>query len=151
MYSKKEETLLKEQFWMALGTYMKPIPSAEDEKINWINYKTGQKNIRFIMQADTSIAAIAIEVSHDEINLQQRTFEKFVQLKKIFINIVKGNWQWEPQQLLANGKTVSRIILKTDNVNILNQHDWPQLISFFKKNIMALDAFWTENKFAFEM
>ena len=150
VYSKKEETILTEQFWLALGTYMKPIPSAEGEKINWINYKTGVKGIRFIMQATTINASIAIEISHDELVLQQATFERFLQLKKMFTSSVEGDWNWLPQVVSGNGKTIALISNSIENVNILNRNDWPALISFFKNNMLLLDRFWSENKFAFE-
>jgi len=151
MYSKKEETLLKEQFWTALGIYMKPILSAGGEKINWINYKTGQKGIRFIMQADTKTATVAIEITHTATQERVQLYEKFLQLKKIFSSTVEGQWNWQPEIVLENGSIAAIISTGIQPVNILNRNDWPQLISFFKNNMLALDNFWSENKFAFEM
>ncbi len=45
MFSKQEASQLRKDFWTAFGLYMRPIPSAEGDKINWINYKTGEKDI----------------------------------------------------------------------------------------------------------
>ncbi|RYZ23162.1 MAG: DUF4268 domain-containing protein, partial [Chitinophagaceae bacterium] len=33
---------------------------------------------------------------------------------------------------------------------IFRREDWPELISFFKPRIVALDAFWSEAKYFFE-
>jgi len=150
MYSKQEASLLNQQFWTALGKYMLPIPSAEGEKINWINYKTGEKNIRFVMEVENKIAKIAIQLSHKDIAEQQLYFERFIQLKKIFEHAVGKDWQWLPSMENEHGKTISQISTQKNELNILNKTDWPALISFFKKNLVALDIFWCENKFAFE-
>jgi hypothetical protein len=58
-------------------------------------------------------------------------------------------WDW---QLHANvdGKIVSRIYRELCDVSILNREQWPDLISFFKPRILALDAFWEDAKYAFD-
>jgi hypothetical protein len=38
---------------------MKPVPSASGQPVNWINYKTGIRNIHFKMDADNTSAVIA--------------------------------------------------------------------------------------------
>ncbi len=53
MFSKQDASKLKKEFWTAFGRYMKPVLSADGEKINWINYKTGEKDIVFKMDADS--------------------------------------------------------------------------------------------------
>jgi hypothetical protein len=149
VYSKKETSLLREQFWTAFGLYMAPVLSAEGEKINWINYKTGQKDIRFVMQVDTT-AYIAIEFSHKDAELQDLQFEKLLQFKKIIELTLEEEWKWERKVILADGRIISRMFYELENVTIMNKNDWPQLISFFKQRIIALDTFWSEYKFAFE-
>ena len=52
MYSKSEASQLKQEFWTSFGQYMSPVLSAEGEKLNWINYKTGEKDIFFKMKAN---------------------------------------------------------------------------------------------------
>ena len=51
MFSKQESSQLKKEFWTAFGLYMKPVPFAEGEKNNWVNYKTGEKHLAFRMDA----------------------------------------------------------------------------------------------------
>ena len=41
MYTKQEAAQLRKEFWTAFGQYMKPVPTEDGEKVNWINYKTG--------------------------------------------------------------------------------------------------------------
>ena len=56
MYSRQEASILKQEFWTSFGLYMNPVLSSEGEKINWVNYKTGEKGIRFKMHADNRSA-----------------------------------------------------------------------------------------------
>lgn len=150
MYSKKEASLINEQFWTSFGLYMAPVLSAEGEEINWVNYKTGQKGIRFIMMANYQSTIISITLSHKDAVEQQLCYEKFAQLKKIFHQIMGEPWQWQLQITDAYGKPISEIHTKLENVNVLNKANWPQIISFLKQRMIALDTFWCEYKYAFE-
>ena len=78
---------ISSQFWMMFGKYMAPVLSAEGEKINWINYKTGVRNLRFKMQVNKSSITIAIELEHLDILLQQQQFEILLNFKKQFHTI----------------------------------------------------------------
>lgn len=150
MYSKQEAAKLKEEFWTAFGQYMAPILSAEGEKTNWINYKTGEKHIQFRMQSDNKKASIGIELSHNDPDIQQLYFEQFVQLKKIFQSVVEEEWLWVQQVTNDHGKTISRIYTEINGVSIFKKDDWPRLISFFKPRIILLDEFWSNVKYSFE-
>lgn len=150
MYSNQEVSLINQQFWTSFGVYLAPVLSAEGEKINWVNYKTGQKGIRFIMMADNSAAKISISLFHKDAAEQQACFEKFVQLKKIFHEIMGEEWQWQLHTMDAFGKTTSEIYTTLNTVNVLNKTDWPDIISFLKQRMIALDTFWCGYKFAFE-
>lgn len=151
MYSKQEAAKLKEEFWTAFGQYMAPIFSADGEKINWTNYKTGEKNIHFRMQADNKKASIAIELSHNDPGIQQLYFEQFTKLKKIFQSIVEEEWIWVQHVTNEHGKAISRIYQEITGVSIFKKEDWPQLISFFKPRIILLDEFWSNVKYSFEV
>ncbi len=150
MYSRQEVSFLTQQFWTALGQYLAPIPSAEGEKINWVNYKTGEKDIRFFMTTESSTAKISITLSHRDIVLQKLYFDKLLKFKNTFHQILEEQWQWQELTMDSNGKVISEIYTSLENVNILNQHDWPMMISFFKERMLALDRFWCEYKYAFE-
>ncbi len=151
MYSKQEASRLRQEFWTAFGQYMMPVMSAEGEKINWINYKTGEKNISFRMNAGNKTAMIAIELSHKDPGLRQLYFEQFLSIRKFFQDAMKEEWNWEPVYMDEEGRTTSRIFISIDEVSIFKKEDWPRLISFFKPRIMALDQFWSQAKYSFEL
>jgi hypothetical protein len=150
MYSRQQASELRQAFWTAFGKYMQPVLSAEGEKVNWVNYKTGEKNIYFRMNAGNRSSSIAIEITHPDIELQQLYFEQFVQLKTLLHNTLNEEWNWQLHLVDENGKVSSRIYKELNNVSLFNQNDWPALISFFKPRIIALDEFWSSAKYGFE-
>ena len=149
MYSKEQASKIKTQFWTIFGQYMKPVPSASGLPVNWINYKTGIRNIHFKMDADNTSAVIAITISHPQDEERLHYYNQFVSLKKVLTTTTAFNWQWN-ETFQTNHKTISSISQQLDGVNILNQSDWPSIISFLKSRIIALDAFWEMVKDGFE-
>ena len=150
MYSKQEAAQLRKEFWTAFGQYMTPVLSAEGEKISWVNYKTGEKNIFFRMETDGRNAIVAIELTHGDKDIQQIYYEQFRQLKKFMLDATGEDWTWLLHTTNEYGKTVSRIYTSLPGVSILKKEDWPALISFFKNNMIALDEFWSNVKYSFE-
>lgn len=151
MYSKDEAAKLKEAFWTAFGQYIALHPSAEGQKINWINYRTGIKHLSFKLYADSHAAFIAIELSQPDPGIQQLVFEQFLAFKSILKNYLNEDWDWDLHTTDAYGKTVSRIGKALDHVSIFRQADWPAMISFFKPRIIALDEFWTDAQHSFDL
>lgn len=150
MYSRQEASQLRHEFWATFGQYMSPILSAEGEKINWINYKTGEKNISFRMHADNKKATIAIELNHKDADIQQIYFEQFLQFKNLLNDAMQEEWNWQLHSYDEHGKLLSRICKEKTGLSIFQKQDWPELISFFKPRIMAMDEFWSQAKYAFE-
>jgi hypothetical protein len=150
MYSRQEAAQLKKEFWTAFGQYMTPMLSAEGEKVPWVNYKTGEKNIFFRLHADNKKAVVAIELTHTDAGVQQLYFEQFLQFKKVLETATSEEWTWHLHTTDEYGKTISRIYTELQDVSIFRKQDWPRLISFFKPRIIALDAFWSNVKYAFE-
>jgi Domain of unknown function (DUF4268) len=129
MYSNEQISKLKTQFWTNFGQYMKPVPSASGLPVNWINYKTAIRNIHFKMDADNTKATIAIEISHPQEEERLDCYNQFVSLKKILTTTTSFNWQWN-ETLETDDKTISTISQQLDAVNVFNQTDWPDIISF---------------------
>jgi hypothetical protein len=151
MYSKDEASRLKQAFWTAFGLYIAPQMSSEGLKINWINYRTGIKNLNFKMYADNRSAYIAIEMSHADVGIQELIFEQFKAYRNILLSSLEEEWEWQLHTTDENGKTVSRIYKVLDEVSIFRESDWPALISFFKPRIIALDEFWTDAQYGFDL
>ena len=149
MYSKDQTSKLKAQFWTNFGHYMKPVPGAAGLPVNWINYKTGIRHIHFKMDADNKNAVVAIEISHLVKEERLHYYNHFVSLEKLLVSTTTYNWQWN-ETLQTDHKTISSISLQLGGVNILDQADWPAIISFLKPRIIALDTFLDLVKEGFE-
>lgn len=150
MYSYHEASLLRKEFWTTFGQYMAPLLSSQEEKINWINYKTGQKNIFFRMHADNKLAFIALEFTHSDVEIQEIYFRHLKCFAKQLPGGLPNDWIWQLHTHDKKGMKISRLYTEIKNVNILNKQDWPSLISFFKKQAITLDRFWNEAKYSLE-
>ncbi|WP_316803993.1 DUF4268 domain-containing protein [Pedobacter nototheniae] len=150
MYSKEEAARLRQQFWISFGQYMKPVPSASGSTVNWMNYKTGVKHIFFKMDVDQKKASIAIQLAHPDEGIRHLIFNQFEEFKLMLTNTMNEEWDWSLNFTDEYGKTVSQIFIELKGVNIYNRQHWPELISFFKPRIIALDDFWDNVKPVFE-
>ncbi|MFM6926528.1 MAG: DUF4268 domain-containing protein [Ferruginibacter sp.] len=149
MYTREEASKVKTQFWTSFGQYMKPIPGASGQPVNWINYKTGIKHIRFKMDAENKMTSIAIEISHPQEEQRLFYYNQFVSLKKLLESTTGFQWEWNETRYLEH-RTISSISQQIEGIKVLNQADWPAIISFLKPRIIALDAFWELVKDGFE-
>jgi hypothetical protein len=146
MFTRDEISRIKHEFWTTFGRYMRPILSAEGEKINWVNYHTGVKDIYFRMETSVKSAFIAISIEHKDPGLQQLYFEQLLEMQDLLHNTLEETWDWQ-LHMEVDGKIVSRISKTLQGASVMNKDHWPDLISFFKPRIIALDAFWEDSKF----
>ncbi len=126
-------------------------PTAEGGKVNWINYKTGIKHLYFRMDANQRSGSISIEMTHPDAGIQALMFEQFQSYRAILHNEIDEEWDWMLHSTDQFGKRISSISRSITEVNIFKQEDWPTLITFFKTRIMALDRFWTDVKYGFDL
>jgi len=140
MYTRGESSQIKQEFWTTFGKYMAPIRSAEGMRINWINYRTGVKDVYFRMETLTTSASIFISMEHKDEGIRELFYEQFLELKLMLEDAVGEAWTWQP----------ARIIKELPNTSVFNREQWPELITFFKPRIIALDSFWENAKYNFE-
>jgi hypothetical protein len=150
MYSRQEASRVRTKFWTAFGQYMKPMPNTGGERINWVNYKTGVKDIYFRMDAGKNGASIAIELHHPDLAVQQEYFEKLAALRSTLIDCAGAHWIWERLVADEDERPISKVSKRLSNVNIFDESDWPAIISFLKVHIVGLDKFWSRVREGFE-
>jgi hypothetical protein len=150
MFKRDEAARLREEFWTTFGRYMSPVPSADGVKINWVNYRTGLKDVHFRMTAQSNTAIIFIALEHRDTAIRELFYQQFEELKTMLHSTVGEEWRWQLHAPVAEGKTISRIYRELPNVSVFNKDHWPDLISFFKPRIIALDEFWQNAQYSFE-
>ncbi|WP_317168828.1 DUF4268 domain-containing protein [Parapedobacter sp. SGR-10] len=151
LYTKEEAKRLKEKFWTTFGQYMSVVPSADGEKVNWVNYKTGVKYLFFRMDADNKTARISIEIAHPDDGIRHLMYEQFLELRIVFESFSDAEWLWYEDHSDDYDKVTSRIVSQIEKVSIFNTGDWPDLISFFKSRIVELDGFWSMARYSFDI
>ncbi|MES2776567.1 MAG: DUF4268 domain-containing protein [Bacteroidota bacterium] len=149
MYTQRQASQLRQEFWTVFGQYMMPLPNADGEKINWVNYKSGNRFIQVKMEADSKNAAFIIELNHTETETRQLHYQQFLLQKNLFEKATGKGWIWQPNYTNEYGKSLAVIRKELTGVNIFDKSGWPRLISFFKETITAFDAFWQMAKHGF--
>ncbi|MBA4300227.1 MAG: DUF4268 domain-containing protein [Cyclobacterium sp.] len=150
MYSRSESSRIRAEFWITFGQYLKPVPNAQGRRINWPNYRTGVKDVYFRMKAEQEFASIGIELGHKDEELQELYFEQFKELKSLLKTSIGEDWEWKLHSKNEVGQVVSKIEKVITGVNVMEEYYWPEIISFLKPRIIALDEFWDNVKPAFE-
>ncbi|ADY51072.1 hypothetical protein Pedsa_0490 [Pseudopedobacter saltans DSM 12145] len=150
MFTKEEASAIKKEFWTGLAQRLETRRSASGKRINWVNYKTGSRDIYFRMYADKKKAFISIDLGHEDIGIQELFYEQFLEFKSYLHNILGEEWDWELHTSDEIGRTVSKISKTLTDVNVFNKKDWNKLYDFFKPRIIALDEFWFDAKDNFD-
>lgn len=150
MYKRQEASLLREEFWTTFGQYMSPVLSSEGMRINWINYKTGFRHVYFRMDVNNNLATISISLEHPDPDIRELYFQQFEELKTLLHASLGEEWNWQQCTTVGEDKIISRIYKELSGVSLFNKEFWPDLISFFKPRIIALDRFWEDARYTFE-
>jgi hypothetical protein len=102
------------------------------------------------MDADNKMARIGIDIVHPDAGMRSLMYAQFVEFKNVLEDISGESWKWEEQFVLSD-KEMATIMLSIDGASIFRKDDWPDLISFFKPRIIALDEFWSLAKHTFDV
>ena len=150
MYTRREASQLRQEFWTSFCQYMQPLANADGEKINWVNYKTGNRFIQVKMDANEQSAVFSITINCPDESARQQYFNQFLAQKYFFEQETGRDWMWQPSTTDGFLKPVAIISKTLIGVSIFNKEHWPSLIVFFKQSIIAFDAFWQMARYGFE-
>ena len=150
MFKRQEASHIREEFWTTFGRYLSPVPSAEGKKINWINYKTTLRDVHFRMDVNQKSAIISVSIEHHDAGIRALYFQQFEELKILLHTTLEEEWEWQEHASVGEDKVISSIYKELTGVSIFNKEQWPELISFFKPRIIALDHFWEDAKYSFD-
>jgi len=105
---------------------------------------TGIRQLKLKFEFDEHSAITGIDIETRNTDRRIDLFGKLEQLKTILENTMGTKADWELEHILENGKSISRVSVKLDNVNIYNRDDWPKVFPFFYKNMMKIESFFEE-------
>src|SRR5438045_2151556 len=107
MYSRQQASQLRKEFWTAFGQYMAPVVSSEGERINWINYKTGVKDVYIKLGANHKMISVSLQFAQKDPEMQQLFFDHLRSLESVLAENIKNEWVWRLHTYNENGKLIS--------------------------------------------
>ncbi len=144
MFSKEEAKELREEFWdqfkrMSAGRRArKKLPG------NWMLDQTGIKALNLRFHVDREVAQVGIDLETRNMDKRIELFEKLESLKKLLEEAMELPLIWELEYIRENGKSVSRIYLQMEGVDIYKRDTWNEAHKFMFTNMMKLEAFFQE-------
>lgn len=150
MYGKEETKELKTLFWTSFGKYMRKHATEYGSKIQWVNYKTGVKDMYFRLNADKRTAKISVDLQQRDPEIRELYFAQFLETKTVFHDLTGTEWTWMPIYFDDFGKEISSVYLEIEQVNMYDKNTWESIFLFFEKYLLGLDEYWTEFKELFK-
>jgi hypothetical protein len=135
MYSREESKKIRQEFWISFG---KEYPH------KWLLYNTGIKEIQLKFTFDRTFAMVSIDISDKDEIVREYYFEKIESLKSILVNDYLPEVIFEKNFYLPEGKIVSRIYVKLNEVNIYKKTDWPRVKDFLHSKMVLLEDFFID-------
>ena len=134
MFSKQEAQQLKKDFWIAFG---KSFPR------KWLLYDTKIKDFSLKFYADNKKAEVSIDIEMRDELFRSAYYEKIWSLEEMLKEEV-GEIQKDEFFTLENGKVISRIRVKKDNVSVFNKNTWQEIFQFFVEKMDGFERFYYE-------
>ena len=121
MFSKQEAQQLRKEFWTAFG---KAFPR------KWLLYNTKIKDFSFKFSADSKKAEVSLDIEMKDELYRNAYYNKIWSLESMLEEYV-GPFTKDEFYSLENGKTIARIWVEKDQVNLFNKATWPEIFEFF--------------------
>lgn len=150
MYTRQEISRMNQEFWTSFGLYMSPVPSAEGLKINWVNYKTGVKNVRLRLWAENKSGGLSLAFSNPDVEIQKKWAILFADISGEFLQEYEARFRVYGLQDAAAGDGF-QVKAEQTGMDIMNKEDWPAIIPFLKSSLVTIDEFWCRQRELFEM
>jgi hypothetical protein len=144
MYSKEESKNIRLEFWNRFKDYSALRRRQKGKPAKWIINNTGIKQLKLKFEFDENQAVVGIDIETRNTDKRIELYDKLEKLKKILEEKFKQPLIWELDYIQASGKSISRIYLMKEGVNIYNEESWPEVFYFFYKNMMKLEDFYEE-------
>lgn len=144
MFSKEEAKKLREDFWEQFNDLSAARRTRKRQPGNWMLDQTGIKALNLRFHVDRKVAQVGIDLETRNMDKRIELYEKMESLKKLLEEAMKSPLNWELEYIRENGKSVSRIYLQKDGVDIYDRDTWSGAHQFMYDNMMKLEGFYRE-------
>ncbi|MCK0146852.1 DUF4268 domain-containing protein [Arenibacter sp. F26102] len=135
MFSKEEAKKLRQDFWISFG---KSFPR------KWILYNTGIKDFSFKFHFDLKSAMVSMDIENQDLEKRVELWENLISLRSILLEKYLPKALFEDTVFLENGKEISRVSVRLENVSIHNKNTWQETMVFLKENMAIFEDFFNE-------
>jgi len=135
MYSREESKKIRQEFWTSFG---KEYPR------KWILYNTRIKDFSMKFTFTRRLAEVSIDLDSSDEIMRQYYFEKLVSLQTILKEEFLPDAILAEEYELESGKTISRVYVSMQGVNIHDKKDWPEVQEWLAEKMDALERFFLE-------
>ena len=136
--------MLREEFWESFKQQSAARRTRNRLPGNWMLTQTGIKALNLKFHVDRKVAQVGIDLETRNMDKRIELFEKLETLKKLLEETMEAPMNWELDYIRENGKSISRIYLQLEDVDIYNQDSWARAHQFMYENMMKLESFYKE-------
>jgi hypothetical protein len=144
MYSKEEAKEIREAFWDRFRTYSTGRRLRKKLPGSWILTRTGVKALNLGFHVDREVAQVGIDLETRNMDKRLELYEKLESVKRILEEYMQGPMNWELEYIRENGKSISRIYVQKDGVDIYDRGTWQEAHRFMYEQMMRLEDFFRE-------
>ncbi len=144
MFSKEEAKQIREEFWDMFKSLSSQRRKPKKLPANWLLSQTGVKAVNLKFYVDRKVVQVGIDLETRNMDKRIELYEKMESLKKVLEETMQAPLQWELEYIRENGKSVSRIYLEKEDVDIYNKETWKEAHEFMYTNMMRLEEFYEE-------
>ncbi len=144
MYSKEEAKVIREEFWDRFRSLSTRRRTRKKLPGNWMLNNTGVRAMNLRFHVDRKVAQVGIDLETRNMDQRLELYEKLESVRKILEEAMGEPMIWEIEYIRENGKSVSRIYLQKEGVDIYDRETWKDAHNFMFEKMMNLEAFYRE-------
>lgn len=150
MFSKEENKQIKVDFYTQLGKKMKMNIPLSGEKVKWMNFRTGIKDIYIKVEITKRQAFALIEFKHQEDSIRELFYDQLEEFKVILNSTMPSEGVWFREFFNDYGDPYSKVEWVLEDVSIFKKETWETAHNFLSEHLIALDEFWADVKPVFK-
>lgn len=146
MFSKEKAKQLRMEFWDGFRVYTRNRRVKAGKPAWWILDRTGINALNLRLHIDREKALAGIDIETRNMDKRLALYDKLESLKKLLHQAMEREMTWELDYIRENGKSVSRIYITEEGLDIYNRETWNEAYRFFYRHMEKLEAFYLEYK-----
>lgn len=144
MYSKEEAKAIRQEFWDRFTSISvrKRISAGLPGK--WMLNHTGIRALNLRFHVDRHVAQVGIDLETRNMDKRLELYEKLEAVRQRLEEAMGESLTWELEYIRENGKSVSRIYLEIEGVDIYDRQTWTEAHRFMLEKMIKLEQFYRE-------